>query len=164
MTVRLCARLAFAASLAISVPAVAQAQQGLDKLSHILVLYLENRSFNNLFGDFPYANGIKRAGLAATQLDRNNNPYDKLPTAERPFDVAGNSPVIKEIPRLDGLDNEPFRIPGVRPGVRLNTLTKDPIHRFYTNRTQINGGKNNLFAAYSNVAGLVMGYYDESVM
>jgi phospholipase C len=67
MTVRLCARLAFAASLAISAPAVAQAQAGVDKLSHILVLYLENRSFDNLFGQFPKANGIANAGPSATQ-------------------------------------------------------------------------------------------------
>jgi acid phosphatase len=166
MALRLSARLALAAaSLALSWQAApAQAPQGLDKLSHILVLYLENRSFNNLFGEFPGAYGIANAGEAATQRDRDGKPYDKLPTAERPFDVGGNSPVVKEIPRLDGLDNKPFKIPGVRQWVGPNTLTKDPIHRFYTNRTQINGGKNDLFAAYSDVAGLVMGYYDASVM
>ena len=33
----------------VAAPATAQTPAGLDKLSHILVLYLENRSFDNLF-------------------------------------------------------------------------------------------------------------------
>src|SRR4051795_10788610 len=117
MTVRLCARLAFAASLAISVPAVAQAQQGLDKLSHILVLYLENRSFDNLFGDFPCANGIAKAGASATQLDPDGNDPGHLPVAKKPFDVGSNPTPVRGIASLSDLSNAPFIIPGIRDGV-----------------------------------------------
>src|SRR4051812_9310310 len=43
---------ALAAGLAVAAGGAARAQapQGLDKLSHILVLYMENRSFDNVFG------------------------------------------------------------------------------------------------------------------
>ena len=70
--------LAAAAWLAAS-PARAQAPQGLDRLSHILVLYMENRSFDSMFGDFPGANGIAQAGDAAVQRDREGKPYAVLP-------------------------------------------------------------------------------------
>src|SRR5690348_12213475 len=35
--------------------------QGLDRISHILVIYMENRSFDNVFGEYPGAEGIARA-------------------------------------------------------------------------------------------------------
>ena len=41
---------------------VAQAAANLDKISHTLVIYLENRSFDNLFGEFPGANGVFAPG------------------------------------------------------------------------------------------------------
>ena len=61
----------------------------LDRLSHILVLYMENRSFDNLFGEFPGANGIAQAGEAAVQRDREGKPYAVLPVAKGPFHVRG---------------------------------------------------------------------------
>ena len=36
------------------------APAGLDKIRHVLVIYLENRSFDNLYGGFPGANGANR--------------------------------------------------------------------------------------------------------
>lgn len=35
--------------------------EGLKKIDHILVVYLENRSFDNLYGLFPGANGLAQA-------------------------------------------------------------------------------------------------------
>jgi acid phosphatase len=142
----------------------AQAPQGLDKLSHILVLYMENRSFDNIFGEFPGANGIANAGDAAVQRDLNGKVLRVLPTVDHPFDVSGNPPELRAIPPLENLPNKPFRIEGVRPGVTAASFTRDLIHAFYTNRTQINGGKNDLFATYSNAKGLAMGYYGADSM
>jgi phospholipase C len=34
---------------------------GLDKIQHIVVIYAENRSFDNLYGLFPGADGIANA-------------------------------------------------------------------------------------------------------
>jgi hypothetical protein len=52
---------------------------GVDQINHIVVIYLENHSFDNLYGLFPGANGIANAGNAAKQLDRNGTAYDVLP-------------------------------------------------------------------------------------
>ena len=61
---------------ALCAPAYAQnmpdaPKAGLNKIGHIIVIYLENRSFDNLYGTFPGANGIANAGAAATQVDAN---------------------------------------------------------------------------------------------
>src|SRR5262249_25946404 len=40
----------------------------------------------------------------------------------------------------------------------------NPIHAFFHNIEQINGGRNDMFAAMSNTGGYVMGHYDGSVM
>src|SRR5215208_8472171 len=60
---------------ALAPPVLAQTPRGLDRLSHILVLYMENRSFDNLFGEFPGANGIAQAGEAAVQRDGEGKPF-----------------------------------------------------------------------------------------
>src|SRR6516164_5642361 len=52
---------------------------GLDKVGHIIVLYLENRSFDNLYGLFPGANGVANAGETAVQIDKDGKPYETLP-------------------------------------------------------------------------------------
>lgn len=140
-------------------PQASQAPQGLDKLSHILVLYLENRSFDNMFGEFPGANGLANAGAAAVQRDREGRPYAVLPPVKGPFHVPGNPDELQAIPVLDDLPNRPFPIEGIRPGVTIKTHTRDLIHAFYTHRSQIHGGANDWFALFSNAAGLSMGYY-----
>ena len=46
----------------------------------------------------------------------------------------------------------------------LEVATRDLVHRFYNNQMQINGGRNDRFAAYSDAGALVMGYYDGTRM
>ena len=48
---------------------------GLDKVQHIIVLYLENRSFDNLYGLFPGAEGLAQAQSAAPQADLDGQVY-----------------------------------------------------------------------------------------
>src|SRR5881275_1479785 len=93
----------------------AQAPQGLDRISHILVLYMENRSFDNVFGEFPGANGIANAGDSALQRDREGKPYTVLPIAKGPFHIRANPDPLYAIEALDDLPNKPFRTVGVRP-------------------------------------------------
>ena len=149
------------AAVLTSTPSPAQEVRPLDKLSHILVLYLENRSFDNVFGEFPGANGLTNA-RDATQGDRDGKPFATLPSVPKPFDRPENPAELRAIEALDELPNRPFPTVGVRPGVTTATHTRDLIHAFYTNRTQINGGKNDLFAAYSDAKGLVMSYFSAS--
>jgi acid phosphatase len=41
-------------------------------------------------------------------------------------------------------------------------VTRDLVHRFYSNQMQINGGKNDGFVAWADTGGMVMGHYGES--
>lgn len=156
-------RIAAVAALALGVSTAAKAQaqgpQGLDRISHILVLYMENRSFDNIFGEFPGANGLANAGEAAVQRDREGKPYQVLPASKGPFHVRANPDPLYAMESLDDLPNKPFRTVGIRPGVTTATHTRDLIHAFYTNRSQIHGGKNDWFALFSNAGGLAMSYY-----
>ena len=48
-------------------------------IDHLLIIYLENHTFDNLFGLFPGANGIEARGAAVPQIDRDGKPYQWLP-------------------------------------------------------------------------------------
>jgi phospholipase C len=54
---------------------------GLDTLKHIVVLMMENRSFDHMLGSLPGIGGIDDAG-AYTNLDANKNPVKPQPLAE----------------------------------------------------------------------------------
>ena len=58
-------RVCFAAALVAlggcTLPPPAPTKTGLDRIEHIVVIYAENRSFDNLYGLFPGANGIANA-------------------------------------------------------------------------------------------------------
>jgi phospholipase C len=107
---------------------------GIDNIQNIVVIYGENRAFDTLYGDFPQANGIRRAlkeGLY-TQLDRNGNVLDTLPPI---WDTPG-SPPTPGLPgftqdQTAGLPNEPFAIDAPPFKVPLSVATRDLVHRFY---------------------------------
>ncbi len=127
--------------------------EGLAKIDHIVVIYAENRSFDNLYGLFPGANGIANAAPATTaQLDRDGTPLPHLPP------VWDGAKVNRAFPA--NLPNRPFRIDAPPIDRPLAVPTPDLVHRYYQNQEQIAGGLNNRFAAVSDAGGLVMGYYD----
>jgi phospholipase C len=80
---------AFLAAAAAPIPAAAERPAGLDKINHIIVIYLENRSFDNLFGRFPRANGLGRASNTAPQVNADGQPYARLP---QPVDSTRKPP------------------------------------------------------------------------
>src|SRR5438874_4990565 len=130
------------------------AQEGLNKIKTIVVIYAENRSFDHLYGFFPGANGIADATAEAkTQLDHDGSPLPHLPV------FGGDG---KPDPRFPQMPNAPFRIDAPPINVPLNQIAPSPIHAFYHSQEQIDGGKNNMFAAMSNVGGWTMGYFDGS--
>jgi phospholipase C len=58
----------------------AQKDLGSDQIENIVVIYAENRSFDNLYGSFPGANGLRHVdGKIAGQLDRNGSVLKELP-------------------------------------------------------------------------------------
>jgi phospholipase C len=46
------------------------APEGLGQVQHIVVFYLENRSFDNLYGLFPGADGLQDLSKIAPQVDK----------------------------------------------------------------------------------------------
>ena len=126
---------------------------GLDKIDHIVVIYLENRSFDNMFGRFPGANGLEQAKSAPAQVDRDGKPYAVLPPI---LDEKTKQPV-STFPA--DLANAPF---DVGQYVKLTEKHRDLVHRFYQNQEQIDGGKNDKFVAWSDAQALALGYYDAS--
>jgi phospholipase C len=66
---------ATACSPAASITAAAPA--GLNDIQHIVVVYLENWSFDSLYGRFPGADGLAGAGRT-TQVDNNGVPYPRF--------------------------------------------------------------------------------------
>ena len=129
--------------------------RGLAGVEHILVIYAENRSFDNLYGLFPGANGIANATPSQfTQVDRDGKVLANLP------------PIwIGKVAHPDfpaDLPNKPFRIDAPPINQPLSIPTPDLVHRFYQNVEQINGGRNDRFVAASDAGGLAMGYYDGS--
>ncbi|MGA9604649.1 MAG: acid phosphatase [Methyloceanibacter sp.] len=126
----------------------------LSDVEHIIVIYLENHSFDNLFGFFPNADGIAAAGATKIQVDPDGLPYNFLPPIH---EGKSDSPIDRNFP--EKLPNQPFSIDAYVP---LREPTRDLIHRFYHQRAQIDGGLMDKFAAYSNASGLAMGFYDGS--
>ena len=144
-------RLALAGLALVSVLSSAEAQEapkpapGLDKIGHIVVIYLENRSFDQLYGLFPGADGVANAGAAGLQVDKDGKPYDKLPpvlnTNMKPPQIDTRFPLA--------LDNKPYR---AEPYVTLSQVTGDAWHRYYQEQLQIDGGKMDKFVAWSDAA------------
>lgn len=143
----LVALLAFAGPLNAAPPA------GLDKIQHIVVIYLENHSFDNMFGLFPGADGLLGKTDWAPQIDESGKPYGTLPAV---IDADANPPAA-DLRFPTNLINAPFLIDQY---VRLDEKTGDLVHRFYQEQLQIDGGKNDKFALVSDAKGLVMGFYD----
>ncbi|MGI4859296.1 MAG: alkaline phosphatase family protein, partial [Janthinobacterium lividum] len=138
-----------------------------ERVKNIVVIYAENRSFNNLFADFP--------GLASPL-----SAFDPARFPQRDRDGKTVLPYLPPVPggwvlvdqTADGLDyrageqyqirqpNAPFELKGPRgEALPLSIVTHDLWHVFYQNQMQINGGRNDLFVAWANSGGFTMGRY-----
>ncbi|HTT11632.1 MAG TPA: acid phosphatase [Burkholderiaceae bacterium] len=137
--------------------AEARRAEGLKQIEYIVVIYAENRSFDHLYGLFPGAEGIAKATAGEkTQLDHDGTPLPTLPP------VFVNGKPSDAFPK--GLPNGPFRIDAPPVDRRWDEVLPSPIHNYYQNIEQINGGNNNKFVAMSTVGAWVMGYFDGSKM
>jgi phospholipase C len=125
---------------------------GLERVGHIIVIYLENRSFDHLYGLFPGADGISNAGLNAVQVADDGSRFNVLPAVLNNYSSSWIDTRFAA-----GLPNGPFRADRY---IDLRERTGDPVHRFYQEQEQINDGKMNRFVAVSGVGALPMGYID----
>src|SRR3954451_11662131 len=96
----------------------------------IVVIFEENRSFDNMFGLFPGANGLSAAGQAAVQVDRDGKPYEHLP----PIIHTNLNPPAVDTRFPEQLPNAPFPIDKYVP---RSVETGDLVHRFYQEQEQI---------------------------
>jgi len=140
-----------------------------EHIDTVVVIYAENRSFNNLFADFP---GLEQPLSAVSperflQRDRDGRVLEKLPkiweglvpkkqvVEHREYQIGPDD--------LPLLPNAPFAL-ATPEGDPLphGLVTRDLIHAFYNNQLQINGGRNDGFVAWGDSGGLVMGHYGDA--
>ncbi len=159
----------------------------LSRINHIVVIYEENHSFDNLYGGWEGVAGRASADPAHTlQLNQAGAPFACLLQTDvnltsPPLPVTCNDPA-------NGISsdftNEPFQIDsfiapsdttcpkpgdfapnGVPKGQGLpGGCTRDLVHRFYQEQYQLNGGAQNHYTTGSDAVGLTQGYYDTSAL
>jgi acid phosphatase len=161
--------LALVALALAAVPAqAAKPVKPLQKVKHIVVIYEENHSFDNLYGGWEKVTGIKQADAAhTTQVDQHGAPLACLPQTDVNLAMAGC------------FANKPFHIDGyIQPtdttcpkpgtnapnGVLKGTgdpggCTRDLVHRFYQEQYQMDAGKHDRYVTGSDAVGLTMGAY-----
>ena len=105
---------------------------GLQRLNHVVVIVLENWSFDSLYAEFTGAEGLAGALAAPPQVDpTTGQPYATLPQTESHMPA--------------GLPNEPFALDAYL-SVAVDTSI-DLTTNFYAEQQQIDDGKMDLFVA-----------------
>ena len=181
---------AFAIVVALALPAAAaHANDGghhrSARVDHIVVVFQENHSFDNLYGRWEGVRGVRSADRAHTrQINQQGTPYSCLlqndvnltspPLSARCTDTTTSKAFSSHF------FNEPFLIddfipasattcpaPGVSaPNGVLNGAglpggcTRDLVHRYYQEQYQLNDGRQNRYVTGSDAVGLTMGGYD----
>jgi acid phosphatase len=176
--------------LVVTIPTPAGAasrSRGLSPYRNIVVIFQENHSFDNLYGGWgrvgrQRVDGVDRADAAHTvQIDQQGEPY----TCLEQNDVNLTSPPLpvscSDVGHgiTSAFDNAPFTIDDyigpddttcplgryVQRGTPKGQggpggCTEDLVHRFYQEKYQINGGRQNRYVTGSDAIGLTMGTYD----
>ena len=160
-------------------------------VQHIVVIYEENHSFDNLYGGWEGVNGRANATAAQTvQVDQLGAAYTCLKQTDvnlksPPLQVAcsgtdahgnsfnsdfGNAPFnidtfIPATATTCPAPGSPFAPNGVVNGSgQPGGCTEDIVHRFYQEQYQLNGGAQNRYVTGSDAVGLTMGYYDTKAL
>ena len=162
----------------------------LGKINHIVVIYEENHSFDNLYGAWEGVNGRANAGAAQTlQIKENGTTYNCL--LQNDVNLTSPTPLATTCTDTTGtpantalnsaFTNAPFSIEASIPasaqtcpppgGFFLHGstpkqtnlpggCTEDIVHRFYQEQYQLNNGNQNRYTTGSDAVGLTMGYYN----
>jgi acid phosphatase len=144
------------------------------KVATIVVIYAENRAFDNLYGNFPGARGLsdvvdsdgRPLPAYVPQRDRDGTVLPTLPQVWGGVTASGYTPVVTQA-QSAGLPNAPFSIeraftPQSQVTLSTSVVTRDLYHRFFEHQMQIDGGANDQYAAWSDAGGLTMGHFDYS--
>jgi acid phosphatase len=155
------------------------------RIQHIVVIYQENHSFDNLYGSWEGVNGLDGAQPSHTvQVNQAGTPYACLKQNDVNLTSPPLSPTCTDFTTgttfTSHFTNAPFTIddyipasattcppPGVfAPNGILNGTglpggcTRDLVHRFYQEQYQLDGGHQNRYVTGSDAIGLAMGVYD----
>jgi phospholipase C len=159
----------------------------LANVNHVVVIYEENHSFDNLYGGWEGVDGLKNADAAhTTQVDQNGKPYDCLrqldvnltSLAATCSDAAHNfgsafkntyfsiDSYIKPTDTTCPPPLQAFSFPNGMPNGtgRPGGCTRDIVHKFYQEQYQLNGGAQNRYMVGSDAAGTAMGVYDTKAL
>src|SRR5260370_12797492 len=130
------------------------AAEGMGKLNHVVVIVLENWTFDSLYAEFPGADGLANALKAPPQVDpQTSSPYATLPETEAHLLEAGVDGGV-------GLPNAPFPLDQY---LAIDEDTSiDLTDKFYTEQQQIDHGAMDRFVAVSGANGLTMVYFHTS--
>jgi phospholipase C len=158
----------------------------LQKITHFVVIYQENHSFDNLYGGWERVRGLTSAADAHTkQISQDGQLYACLLQDDVNLTTP---PLLASCTNTHGgtfmsaFVNAPFTIDifiapddktcppenvfapnGVltdSPGALPGGCTRDLVHRFYQEQYQLNGGAMNRYVTGSDAVGLTMGVYD----
>ncbi|HET8899633.1 MAG TPA: acid phosphatase [Rhodanobacteraceae bacterium] len=140
-----------------------------ERIRRVVVIYAENRSFNNLFADFP---GLEKPLSSLTPAEYQQRDRDGSILATLPKVWHGLAPhaQVVEHRKYQVLEDDITDLPNAPWALRTGTgeplppgvVTRDLVHRFYENQRQINGGKNDGFVAWGNTGAMTMGYYGDN--
>jgi acid phosphatase len=168
-------------------PTAAQGVGELARVKHVVVIYEENHSFDNLYGGWEGVNGRSSASSAAAakQVNQGGTAFDCLkqldvnlaspPLAVTCTDTTTGTSFSSAFP------NAPFEIDSYIPATAKTCpaqnvfgpangildpnglpggCTRDLVHRYYQEQFQLDGGSMDRYVQGSDALGLVMGYYD----
>src|SRR3954447_19050697 len=143
----------FLAAGAVAAPAAAQAApEGMDAIDHVVVIYQENHSFDNLYGRWEGVRGLHAADRAhTTQVNQAGTPYDCLLQNDVNLTSPPLAATCTEGTTTSHFNNAPFAIdsfipssaktcpaPGVfapngvlDPNGLPGGCTRDLVHRYY---------------------------------
>src|SRR2546423_8712306 len=166
--------------------ATSSSSDPLGRINHIVVIYEENHSFDNLYGGWEAVNGRASADAGhTTQIGQAGAPYHCLLQNDvnltSPPLAADCTDTTTSTTFTSHFLNTPFSIeqyipkdartcpqPGVFApnGLPPNNAnlpggcTRDIVHRFYQEQYQLSNGGQNLYTTGSDAVGLTQGYYD----
>jgi acid phosphatase len=147
----------------------------LAKVNHLVVIYEENHSFDNLYGGWEGVNGLAAADEQhTTQLSQAGSPFSCLLQNDvNLVATTGGTCVLPNtwftidtyIPASAKTCPPPGAfyangIPEGTGGALAGGCTRDIVHRFYNEQFQIDGGAQDRYVLGSDAAGLAMGVYD----
>src|SRR5438874_3126222 len=151
---------------------------GLDRLSrinHVVVIYQENHSFDNLYGGWEGVNGLAAAPTARTaQVDQRGRRFDCLMQVDTTLAATTTGAACTDPGGFTSrFTNDPFTVDDyIAPDLKncpygtaadkavAGGCTKDLVHRFYQEQYQLNGGRQNRYVTGSDSVGLTMGTYN----